>query len=92
MTTKRHPKREHFARCDKEEFAAFLDGRKTSYISLDRDGYQVGDDLDLREWKWEYDCLTGRRACATITYIERSYGLYSDYVALSIRLDGVAYV
>lgn len=70
-----------------EYFQAVWDGQKTFEIRLDDRGFQVGDELCLREYNPDTQTYTDRRAYRYISYVMRDFvGLAPGYVVLGFRL------
>lgn len=70
-----------------EPFEAVRDGRKRHEFRKDDRGYEIGDELVLREWDPETQEYTGERAlCVEVTYLTRgpAFGIPEGYVVMSI--------
>ena len=68
-------------------FDAVLDGSKPFEIRKNDRGFQVGDNIRLREW--DNIKYSGRTIYAEITYIldDKFVGLADGYVALGIKAN-----
>lgn len=68
-------------------FDAVLDGSKLFEIRKNDRGFQVGDNIVLREW--DNIKYSGRTIYAEITYIldDKFVGLADGYVALGIKVN-----
>ncbi len=68
-------------------FDAVLDGSKLFEIRKNDRGFQVGDNIMLREW--DNIKYSGRTIYAEITYIldDKFVGLADGYVALGIKVN-----
>lgn len=66
-----------------EYLDAVLDGRKTYEVRKNDRGYQVGDQLLLREWDPTSDTYLSRATLTEVTYMS---SLPDDRVVLAIRL------
>lgn len=69
-------------------FDAVLAGAKTAELRIDDRGFQVGDELILKEWAaCPCGCgplFTGRIVCAEVTHVLRDFaGLQPGWVMLS---------
>lgn len=69
-----------------KNFDAILNGSKAFEICKNDKGFQVGDNIVLREW--DNIKYSGRTIYAEITYIidDRFVGLEDGYVALGIKM------
>lgn len=67
-------------------FAAVSEGKKTFELRKDDRGFELGDELRLREW--DGNTYSGRSITCKITYILKGFqGLEDDYAVLGIALD-----
>lgn len=62
---------------------AIVDGRKTYEIRKNDRGYQVGDQLLLREWDPGSETYSSRTVLAEVTYMS---SISQDQVVLAIKL------
>lgn len=87
----------HILKTDPEVFQAVIDGRKTHEIRFNDRGFEVGDQLHLRETTrtgadisagaaLEY---TGRETVKTVSHVLSGYGLAEGWVVLSLESTGV---
>lgn len=77
----------HELRCWPEFFEAIRDGRKRFELRKDDRGFEVGDDLHLREWEPGAGEYTGRHLTVRVTYKMaggEAWGLMNGYCILSI--------
>jgi hypothetical protein len=66
-------------------FQAIWEGAKLFEFRKDDRGYEVGDELVLREWSPETEFFTGRVVYATVTYLLREkFGLPEGFVIMSL--------
>lgn len=70
-------------------FQAIIDGFKTFEIRKDDRGFQVGDELLLREYKPDKQQYTGRQVLVSITYLTRGgqWGIPEGLVILAIKVE-----
>jgi len=85
----------HALKCDPEPFAALWCGDKTCEVRRDDRSYgsfEAGDHLELQEHDRSAGTLgglgvyTGRRITASVTHVQRGYGLPADMVVMSLRV------
>lgn len=75
----------HELKCWPEPYRAIVAGTKTCEIRRDdRGGFAVGDYLRLREYGPVAGTYFGE-CCVEVTHVNKNFGLFPDYVALSIR-------
>lgn len=69
-----------------EQFRAVLDGHKRHEYRKDDRGFQVGDELGLREWDPETQRYTGSFWTYRVTWITRGpdFGIPAGYCVMSI--------
>ena len=77
----------HELKIYKKYFNAILDGRKKFEIRRNDRGFQVGDNVILREW--DNIKYSGRTIYATITYVldDKFIGLSDGYVAVGLEVN-----
>jgi hypothetical protein len=67
-------------------FAAVWSGHKTAeFRKHDRD-FNVGDVLCLREYDEESDLYTGREVIATLTHMQKGFGIPEEFIMLSFQI------
>lgn len=77
----------HELKCWPEYFRAIIDGDKTFEVRKDDRGFEVGDELILREYILAEDRYTGRELLVDVTYLMRgeSWGIQHGIVVMAIR-------
>lgn len=77
----------HYLKIYPKYFNAVLNGKKTFELRKNDRGFQVGDDILLREW--DNISYSGREILAEITYIldDSFVGLEKGYVILGIKMN-----
>jgi hypothetical protein len=70
-------------------YQAIIDGLKTFDIRKDDRGFQVGDELLLREYKPDKQQYTGRQLLVKVTYVTRGgqWGIPEGLVILAIKVE-----
>ena len=76
----------HELKCWCEYFEAMLDGIKGFELRKDDRGFEVGDELWLREWSPISGDYSGREMRRRVTYVLRggSFGLEPGFCILSV--------
>jgi hypothetical protein len=79
----------HHLKCWVSYFGAILDGSKPFEVRLDDRGFEVGDELLLREYHHVTHSYTGRELLAVVTYKYAKEPLRIGWCVLGIRrIDG----
>jgi len=74
----------HFLKTDSKPFQAVLSGRKTFEWRLNDRGFEIGDQLTLKEINSD-KVFTGRQCKVHVTYILKSgYGIPDGYCVMAI--------
>lgn len=71
-----------------EYFEEVFAGRKTFEVRQNDRGFNVGDQLFLREYDPETKCYTGRELTRTVTYILRGRdftGIHDGTIVMAIK-------
>lgn len=87
----------HALKTDPESFEAVYRGNKSHEIRFNDRNYQVGDQVILQETKWSAEMMkyrpeiyplifTGREIKASISHIQKGYGLARDWCVLSLHV------